>query len=260
MAEHEMTCDMSADVLDGWDIFFSLLNKALMEYEALDSVSALQESKLHHICAQIEHLLSGLHSITQFVHNMIDFPHLDVEDILYIQRIKEDLLLLTVTISQEIVPDLHSKLDGINDISFNSRLTNERMLDMDQVCHLRSLGIKWGEIADLFGVSRMTLYRKRSEAGILDNFTFSSISCEELQGILENIRQNLPYSGERILMGYLRSMGISVQRWKLRQALHAMEPICTTLRWRPRIQRRPYNVPGPMSLWHLGEYQCDYCT
>ena len=193
MAEHEMTCDMSADVLDGWDIFFSLLNKALMEYEALDSVSALQESKLHHICAQIEHLLSGLHSITQFVHNMIDFPHLDVEDILYIQRIKEDLLLLTVTISQEIVPDLHSKLDGINDISFNSRLTNERMLDMDQVCHLRS-------------------------------------------------------------------MGISVQRWKLRQALHAMEPICTTLRWRPRIQRRPYDVPGPMSLWHLGEYQCDYCT
>ena len=59
------------------------LNKALMEYEALDLVSALQESKLHHICAQIEHLLSGLH-------NMIHYLHLNVEDV-YIQRIKEDL-------------------------------------------------------------------------------------------------------------------------------------------------------------------------
>ena len=36
-------------------------------------------------------------------------------------------------------------------------------LDIEQICHLRSIGIKWKEIATMMGVSRMTLYRKHKD-------------------------------------------------------------------------------------------------
>ena len=36
--------------------------------------------------------------------------------------------------------------------------------------------------------------------------------------------------------------------------LHATDPINTAMRWRGQsISRRPYSVPGPNSLWHIGE-------
>jgi hypothetical protein len=56
-----------------------------------------------------------------------------------------------------------------------------------------------------------------------------------------------------MIMGVLRSQGILVTREMLRQAIHSIDPIHTTLRWCPRIQRRPYVVAGPMSLWHIGK-------
>lgn len=55
-----------------------------------------------------------------------------------------------------------------------------------------------------------------------------------------------------MLLGSLRSLGIFVQRWKLHEAIHAIEPVATTLHWHPRVKRHPYCVLGPMSLWHLG--------
>ena len=56
-----------------------------------------------------------------------------------------------------------------------------------------------------------------------------------------------------MVMGALRSCGIVVPRMRLRKALHSIDPISSSLRWRPRVQRRSYCVPGPMSLWHIGK-------
>jgi hypothetical protein len=40
------------------------------------------------------------------------------------------------------------------------------VLDVDQVCHLRSIGLTWTMIAQLLGVSLSTLFRKRKLANI----------------------------------------------------------------------------------------------
>ena len=40
--------------------------------------------------------------------------------------------------------------------------------DPEQVLYLYELGFNWTDISKVLGVSRMTLYRKRREAGILD--------------------------------------------------------------------------------------------
>ena len=52
----------------------------------------------------------------------------------------------------------------------------------------------------------------------------------------------MPQSGERIIQGVLHSHGTKVQCWRLRDTIHEIDPINTPLRWRPRIQRRPYSV------------------
>ena len=39
----------------------------------------------------------------------------------------------------------------------------------------------------------------------------------------------------------------------MRDAMRVTDPINTALRWREITPRRPYSVPGPNSLWHIGK-------
>ena len=63
----------------------------------------------------------------------------------------------------------------------------------------------------------------------------------------------MPDVGERLLQGALRSKGIIVQRRRVHEAVHRVDPINVALRYQPRIQRLYYSVPGPNSLWHIGK-------
>ena len=110
--------------------------------------------------------------------------------------------------------------------------------------------LSWTEIAKLYGVSRMTLYRKRMEMGIPDRY--SVISDDSLLLQVSSIKNEMPDAGENMLAGVLHSRGIQVSRRRIREALHEIDPINTTLRWAPRIKRRPYSVAGANALWHLG--------
>lgn len=67
------------------------------------------------------------------------------------------------------------------------------------------------------------------------------------------VKEQMPDIGERMVTGSLRSNGIHVPRRRVQQSLHRVDPINIALRWMPRIQRHPYSVPGPDSLWHLGK-------
>ena len=49
-------------------------------------------------------------------------------------------------------------------------------------------------------------------------------------------------------------MGYKVTRERLRQTIRSIDPLHTALRWRGGLTaRRPYCVPGPNSLWHIGK-------
>lgn len=63
----------------------------------------------------------------------------------------------------------------------------------------------------------------------------------------------MPEIGERMTVGALRSRGITVPRHRVRQMLHKVDPIGAALRWHSKTKRKPYSVPGPNSLWHIGE-------
>ena len=99
----------------------------------------------------------------------------------------------------------------------------------------------------------MTIYRRRVEYDMLEN-QHQIPSDTELLQLVRQINHQLPYLGEIMVMGRLRAMGYHVTRSRLRQALHEVDPINIAMRWGGNAHaRRPYSVPGPNSLWHIGK-------
>ena len=124
----------------------------------------------------------------------------------------------------------------------------------DQLEYLHSMMFNWTKIAAMLGVSRTTIYRRRLELGLSSNYQESNVTDQELENIFQVVRRENPNIGQTMTIGKLRSMGIRVSRTRVRSCMRAIDPISMALRWRGQLARRqPYSVPGPNSLWHLGE-------
>lgn len=119
-------------------------------------------------------------------------------------------------------------------------------ISIDQIEYLRSLSFTWTDIASLLGVSRMTVFWRRVEFEMVNE-------TQESMTIVSTVRRDLPNVGEKIMLGRLRSMGYNVTRERVRHTIRSTDPINSALRWQGVLtQRRPYSVPGPNSLWHIG--------
>ena len=53
------------------------------------------------------------------------------------------------------------------------------------------------------------------------------------------------------MQGHLESISIHVQRYRIRESMHCVDPLGSLLHRRQPITRRRYSVPGPNSLWHV---------
>ena len=126
------------------------------------------------------------------------------------------------------------------------------MVAPQQLEYLRSLSFSWTEITSLLGVSRMTVYRRRAECGLLDDQR-DTLSDADLDTLITELRQDLPYSGQSVILGHLRNLGYYTNRVRVRESIRRTDPLNTPQRWGGGAhQRRPYSVAGPNSLWHLG--------
>ena len=56
------------------------------------------------------------------------------------------------------------------------------------------------------------------------------MSNEELDDLIKSIKNEHPLCGERIIIGILRAKGVSVQRWKIRESIHRVDPINAAIR------------------------------
>ena len=70
----------------------------------------------------------------------------------------------------------------------------------------------------------MTIYRRRDEYNIFDE-EGESITDNELDDILEDLRRTLPYVGETLAMGRIRAMGLKVSREQLRSIIRRTDPL-----------------------------------
>ena len=127
-------------------------------------------------------------------------------------------------------------------------------ISKEQLEYLRSLSFSWTAIADMLMVSRMTLYRRRVEIGLLVE-PQSNITDQELMRIVRHLSVQHPQLGQSHICGRLRSLGYRVTRERVRQAIRTCDPLNLALRWQGiSTSRCPYSVPGPNSLWHIGMY------
>ena len=100
----------------------------------------------------------------------------------------------------------------------------------------------------------MTIYRRRAEFGMLNSTTSNTMSDEELRSSVREMHSSQPDLGETIIWGRLRAMGFHISRERLQRAIRVTDPLHTALRWRGNLMsRRPYSVPGPNFLWHIGK-------
>ena len=126
----------------------------------------------------------------------------------------------------------------------------------DRLEYFVSLSFNWTRIAAILGISRMTVYCRRQEFGMLDE-PRTNVSDGELLVLVEDIRKNEPECGEVIVIGELRSHGYRGARHRVRHAIQLSDPLNTPLWWGAGIvTRRPYYGPGPNSLWHIGKPSC----
>ena len=76
--------------------------------------------------------------------------------------------------------------------------------------YLRSMNFSWVHIAELLGVSRVTLYRRRTELGIQDSDILREMDDDELRRYMGQVREEFPNIGESLVIGRLHSMGYHV--------------------------------------------------
>ncbi len=123
---------------------------------------------------------------------------------------------------------------------------------LEQLEYLSSMSFTWTDIASLLGVSRMTVYRRRVEYGMLRQGR--ELGVVRLNTILREMRVDFPDMGEVMVLGRLRALRYHVSRNQVRRGIRSTDPLNTALQGRiGPTHRRPYSVPGSNSLWHIGK-------
>lgn len=119
-----------------------------------------------------------------------------------------------------------------------------------QLRFLSENGFKANDIAQMFECSCRTILRRLKEYNI-DYNVYTDISDVQLDEIVSDIAARLPCCGIRSMQSMLRVNGIVLQRERVRESLHRIDPVGIQDRLRARLHRRQYSVPNPNSLWHI---------
>ena len=247
----------------GWSLFFSELSGFLRSADRQYGIANEQFSEY-----VVDRLERAIQSISNFT-DLMDSAAQNVDDIETLRSIlsrlnnlKRQLLIL--------VQQWQQHAEGIEAMALSVQYTAPSVsprgsgvgrprfhITRNQLEYLRSLSFSWSEISSLLGVSRMTVYRRRIEFGLLSQPS-RYISNVDLTRRISDMSSELPEIGESMIWGRLRSMGYQVARWRVRAAVRISDPLSTAHRWHGLTSRQPYSVSGPNSLWHIGMSSCNH--
>ena len=123
-------------------------------------------------------------------------------------------------------------------------------VDIEQVNVLREYHFNWTQIANIIDITRSTLWRKLKKCWYNFEEKYSTISPEELKREIIVTKEKYPLTGEKMVIGFLKSEGLRLQRSRVRDSIHALYPFNCISRWLRKNPRCVYSVPGPNSFWH----------
>ena len=128
------------------------------------------------------------------------------------------------------------------------------IISEEQLSLLLSFDFKLTDIASMLQVSTSTVRRRIIQFGLEDEVNFSIVTDAQLDHIANQFSISHPNSGEKSFEGYLRHMGMRVQRSRIRSSLQRIDPRGVRNRFHATLHRRQYCVPMPNSLWHIDGY------
>lgn len=155
---------------------------------------------------------------------------------------------------QDIVNDLEVILLSQRRIGgLRTRGRPRLTITREKLVQLFDAHFKIVDIAQLIGCSCKAIYRRMQEFE-LTQMQWTRISDGELDVFVTQFIEEHLNSGYCMLIGFLRSQGINVQRRRARESLLRLDPVGIQSRLRRILHRRKYSVPGPNSLWHVNGY------
>ena len=123
----------------------------------------------------------------------------------------------------------------------------------DQLTFLLEHNFKVTDIAAMFGCSTRTIHRRIRDFGICHD-RYSDIADAQLDALVVDIATRVPACGIRYTQSVLRAEGVFIQRDRVRESLHRVDPEGLAARRRRALRRREYSVATPNELWHIDGY------
>ena len=125
-----------------------------------------------------------------------------------------------------------------------------KICDKDgDIADMLRLGFSVVQISKMLKVSRPTVYRLMNDAGIYR--TYNEVDEASLDDLIREIKRDDPNAGEIMVMGHLRAKGFRIQRQKVRDSIHRVDPDGVVSRGRDKPRRRQYDAPCPNYVWHI---------
>lgn len=124
----------------------------------------------------------------------------------------------------------------------------ENLIDqitLEEVSRLRSMRLKWWQIAHFFYCDVSTLYRWRKRSNYVDVSTLELLSDDELDEFVSMGMYPNENRGEEFVWTYLHSNGVNVTRQRVRDSIVRVDALYINRRYCDRLQRVQYKVKGP---------------
>ena len=182
-----------------------------------------------------------------------------------------EILLQVAVLIEPLLPDIRDRTAVTRDIQHILSLMRSEYENSFYTQIIRSVGrpalqiqehqlrfllenhFKITDISALFGCSARTIQRRIRDFGI-EPYRFSDISEAHLDEIVTEMIQLQPSYGIRTVQSRLRARGFNLQRERVRESIHRVDPLGVETRLRTSLHRRQYSVPTPNSLWHIDGY------
>ncbi|XP_046902336.1 uncharacterized protein LOC124485073 [Hypomesus transpacificus] len=115
------------------------------------------------------------------------------------------------------------------------------------------LGLTAVDIARLFGVSERTIRRRMAHNGLRVSDLNTKMDDPQLDAMVTEILQHHPNTGYKMMIGYLNSRGIKIQKQRVQESMRRIDPEGVVVRtlMLQTVRRRRYSVSAPNSLWHI---------
>ena len=238
-SDREVTQADQNDINCQWSLFFTDLDELLSEYEQHRSTKdiAITLQNVSHFVSQsnkeaVQDMARNLQLMFWDCHRRCEFPS-------------------QTRCSQVAVLSLSSP----NRVDTGQVGRSKFDIKEETLVELRSLGFSWEDISRMLLVSRWTIHRRVSEFGLTHLSRLSDITDEQLNSKVSAFQnEHGCLVGTSMVLGHLRSEGLSIQRERVRKCLARVDTRNARIRWAITVSRRAYPVAGPNSLWHLDGY------